>query len=145
MTSLLPAQLIGSKLDRTLIEQHVFGESRTLISVYLVRSDQEGIRLKVASNGWGLVASSEPPRPSDLGESGVIEVRSREAADRIPGGRVVDAWSVHSARSPQPVGVRLVNDAGDEIVIYGYDDTLLVSPPNQVELDDVSFAGSDEA
>jgi hypothetical protein len=139
-----PAQLIGSNFDSALIEEHIFGDRRTLISIYFAHPDGAGLRFKVSPSGWGLAVSGKAPAPVDLGTAGVIVVRPVGAADGIPSGRIAHTWSVHAARSPEPVGVRLVTDAGDDVVVYAYDDVLLCAPLEGVELDDISLEATDD-
>lgn len=140
MTGLDPfEQLCGAEILAIAVEEHVAVATRSLVSVYLEIRYQTGLRLRVAPSGWGLAWGVEQPHPADLGVAGRVEVRGVTNDDLLPVGLVVRVWEVRASGEATPAGVRWQNTSGRDVVVYAYDDTLLVASPDGLELDDVMF------
>lgn len=133
-------RLCGAHIDAITVEEHVAGTRRSLLSLYLELRNRLPLRIRGAPIGWGLAIDSDPPRAYDMDRYGRVET---QPADQLLGravGQVATVWSACVAREPLPVGVRWLTSTGTDIVVYCYDDTLLVAAPDELELDGVTFS-----
>ncbi|MBV9603582.1 MAG: hypothetical protein JO027_00670 [Solirubrobacterales bacterium] len=133
-------RLCGAHIDAISVEEHVAGTQRSLLSIYLQLHNRSSLRIRGGPGGWGLSVGSDPPRAYDMEQYGRVEIRP---ADRILAravGQAATVWTAHSPEDATPVGFRWRNSTGTDIVVYCYDDTLLVAPPDELELDDVTYS-----
>jgi hypothetical protein len=132
-------RLCGARIDAITVEEHVAGSQRSLISIYLELRGGAGMRVQGAPTGWGLAVGSDPPRAYDMAEAGRVEIQPADQLLSRAVGQVTTVWRTCVALEPLPVGVRWLTSTGTDIVVYCYDDTLLVAPPDELELDDVAY------
>jgi hypothetical protein len=132
-------RLCGAHIDAITVEEHVAGSERSLISIFLQLGGESGVRIRGAPSGWGLAVGSDAPKAYDLEQYGRVEIGPADAFLGRAGGKVVKVWTVHAPDDATPVGIRWSTSARADVVVYAYDDVLLVAPPDQLELDGVSF------
>jgi hypothetical protein len=134
----LLASLCGQVIIAISLEKHIVDGSRSLLSIWLALGDR-GIRLRTAPDGWGLAVESTPPAPADLGQHGRIEVVGAEGVPALRRGTIEAAWAVISAESRMPVGVSWSVDGSEAVMVYSYDDELLVGSDTSAELGPITY------
>ncbi len=117
------------------------GPERSLISIYLKLRGGAGLRIQGAAMGWGLSVGIGPPHAYDMADAGRVEIEPAGETLASGVGRVVTVWTVHAPGEPIPVGARWTTTSGADVVVYAYDDTLLVTAPDALELDGVTYTG----
>jgi hypothetical protein len=132
------AGMCGRSITEIRLERHLLGGTETLISVWLAFG-VTGLRLRTAGDGWGLSLEGEPPQRSDLGEHGRIEIVNGEGVRGLELGRVESVWSVVSAESPRPIGVRWTVAGMPPVVVYSYDDQFMLEAEPASELGTIRY------
>jgi hypothetical protein len=129
------AGLVGATLRRCEVREHHHGEQRTLLSVVLVLTDGPApIALSCAADGQSLRIAENPVAPTDMAEYGQIVTSTDHPACRVlqPGARVDDAELLVDADG-LPMGLRLRTDAGHQLYVVNWGDSLLAAeelPPH---------------
>jgi hypothetical protein len=133
-------RLCGAEIAAIRLEEHVHGAERSLLSIFLELPNRSDLRIRGAASGWGLAFGDDPPRAYDMAEHGRVEVvPAGELLGRALGA-VASVWTASAPGEPVPVGVRWSTAPGCDVVVYCYDDEFLVAPPDQLELDDVTYS-----
>ena len=74
-----------------------------------------------------------------MAEYGRVEIQPATENLGSATGKVAALWTVHAPQDVTPVGVRWRTASGADVVVYAYDDTLLVAAPDALELGGVTF------